>query len=122
MEWIDSDQENIASSGWATLTSYAGLIPDDRLPIDLYSTLLNQVETTLHNSPNRVRYTMNGFVIGTGGSISSLTDKAKKIAEIIGKVSVNMGDTACKVPLASAYIKKIENRNSIGKKRTSTRC
>ena len=37
-------------------------------------------------------------------------------------VSVDMGDTACQVPLASAYIEKIEAMGRIGKKRKTMRC
>ncbi len=32
----------------------------------------------------------------------------KQVADYIGKVQVDVGNTACKVPLATEYIKKIE--------------
>ena len=38
-------------------------------------------------------------------------------AEKIGPVSVDMGDTACKVPYAPDYIQKVQKRGTIGKKR-----
>jgi len=47
---------------------------------------------------------MNGFVISIGSSIEELSPKATKVATTIGKV--NVGGTACKVPLATNYIKK----------------
>ena len=122
LEWIKSKEEKIASCGWATLASWAGVKSDDQIDIKNYDKLLDQVAKEIHNSPNRVRYTMNGFVIAVGSGISSLSEKAKKIAEEIGKVSVNMGDTACKVPLAKDYIKKVEDRNKIGAKRKMARC
>jgi hypothetical protein len=65
---------------------------------------------------------MNGFVIAAGSYVTSLTDKANEVAASIGKVSVDMGGTACKVPLANAYIKKMEDKGYIGKKRKSARC
>jgi hypothetical protein len=65
---------------------------------------------------------MNAFVIAVGSYVTPLTAKAKEVAEKIGKVSVDMGGTACKVPLATAYIKKVEDRGSLGKKRKSARC
>ena len=44
---------------------------------------------------------MNGFVIAVGVYISELTEKALRIAEKVGKVHVDMGGTACKVPSAA---------------------
>ena len=49
---------------------------------------------------------MNGFVISVGTYIEGLTKKSKEVASRIGKVNVNMGGTACKVPLATDYINK----------------
>jgi len=83
---------------------------------------LNRVRDDIHHSPNRVRYTMNGFVIAAGAYVSSLTDKTSNIAEQIGKVSVDMGGTACKVPGAVEYIEKIKSKGRIGKKRKRARC
>jgi len=65
---------------------------------------------------------MNGFVIAVGAYVEVLTTKANEVAETIGKVSVDVGGTACKVPLATAYIKKIEEKGNLGKKRKSARC
>ncbi len=122
LKWIDSDEERIASTGWATLASLATLKPDDELDLTTYSALLDRVEKTIHESKNRERYTMNGFVITVGSCITSLTQKAMDVAYHVGKVSVNMGDTACKVPLAVDYIQKIVDKNNLGKKRKSARC
>lgn len=122
MEWIKSEEERIASAGWATLSSIATLKPDEEIDVTIYEQLLKRVEKEVHNSQNRVRYTMNGFVIAVGGSISSLTELASQIAEIIGEVDVNVGGTSCKVPLATVYIKKVVDKGNLGKKRKSARC
>ncbi len=122
MEWIESPEEMIASAGWATLSSLVSLRPDKELDRNRLLELLDRVAETIHQSQNRVRYTMNGFVIATGSYVASLTDKANEVAATIGKVSVDMGGTACKVPLATAYIKKMEDTGYIGKKRKSARC
>ena len=37
-------------------------------------------------------------------------------------VSVDMGETACKVPLATEYIEKIERLGRVGKKRKTIKC
>ena len=120
--WIKSDKENIASTGWATLSYYASLTPNNEIDIAVYSELLERVEKNIHRAKNRVRYVMNGFVIAIGSYIDELTDKATEVSKKIGKVNVDVGGTACKVPLATDYIKKVADRGSIGKKRKVARC
>jgi len=51
-----------------------------------------------------------------------LTATALETAKKVGKVSVDMGDTACKVPAAADYIKKVQDKGAIGKKRKSAKC
>ena len=80
------------------------------------------MQKTIHQQPNRVRSTMNGFVIAVGSYVKELTESALQTAAKIGEVSVDMGDTSCKVPSASEYIKKMQQRGSIGKKRKSAKC
>jgi 3-methyladenine DNA glycosylase AlkD len=122
LEWIESPEEMIATAGWATLSSLAGIRPDEELDVDAYRKLLDRVESSIHDSPNRVRYVMNGFVISVGSSIEALTGRALAAAENIGKVKVDMGGTACKVPAAGAYIKKVVEKGRLGKKRKQARC
>ncbi len=59
---------------------------------------------------------MNGFVISVGGYVKPLLKEAKAAAQEIGKVEVDMGETECKVPLATEYIAKMEKAGRIGKK------
>ena len=65
---------------------------------------------------------MNGFVIAVGGYVKPLMKQAKSSAKKIGKVEVNMGETSCKVPLASDYIAKMESVGKAGKKRKTIKC
>ena len=122
MEWIQSDKERIAAAGWATLYNYASVNEDNVLDIEAYSTLLDKVGEESHQAQNRVRYTMNGFVIAIGCYVQGLTLQAKEVAKRIGKVQVDLGGTACKVPLATEYIKKVEDKGRIGNKRKMARC
>ncbi len=123
LKWIKSKKVHIAAAGWATLANYASVQPDEKLDIKTYEKLLNQVEKEIHNQPpNRVRYVMNGFVIAVGSYIKALTKKSQAVANKIGKVSVEMGGTSCKVPLASDYIQKIVDKDRVGKKRKAARC
>lgn len=121
-EWIDSNNPQIECSGWVCLTCVAALLPDRELPLGFYEECLVRIKNTIHSQNDRVRYCMNNFVIGVGGSIAALNEKAKAIAESIGKVHVNMGGTACKVPDAITYISKIEKAGKLGAKRKMVRC
>ena len=122
MKWIDSPKESIASSGWNTLSGVIAMKPDNELDIALIKKLLQRIVKEIHSAPNRVRYTMNGFVIGVGGYIKELTKVAIDVSKKIGDVYVDMGGTACKVPSAPDYIKKMEARGSIGKKKKTVKC
>lgn len=122
LEWIESNKENIASSGWATLSSLVGLVSDENLDLKNIKKLMTRVKKEIHKAPNRVRYTMNNFIIAVGTYLESLSPTASEIAEAIGPVKVEMGGTACKVPLASTYIQKATAKGGVRKKRKMARC
>lgn len=122
LEWIESKKDNVASSGWATLSSLVAIKDDAELDLAELKKLLQRVQKTIHQAPNRVRYVMNNFVIAVGCYVAPLTGLALKTATAIGKVSVDVGDTACKIPYAPDYIKKVQDRGTIGKKRKSAKC
>jgi hypothetical protein len=121
-EWIDSPKESIASSGWAAYSSVVALKPDEELDLEEIVGLLDRVQKKIHKAQNRVRYVMNGFVIAVGSYVVPLATKAKAVAKAIGEVEVDMGGTACKVPLATAYIEKVEDSGRVGKKRKTAMC
>ncbi|MEX0613807.1 MAG: DNA alkylation repair protein [Pirellulales bacterium] len=122
LEWIDSKKEFIATAGWETLVGVVAVKDDSELDLARLKQLLKRVENTIHDEPDRVRYSMNAFVIAVGIYVKPLADLAMTAAEKIGAVSVDMGNTACKVPFAPDYIKKAQKRGAIGKKRKSVRC
>ena len=121
-KWIDSKKPGIAVAGWQTLVSLVGTKEDAELDLAALKKLLERVQKTIHDSPNGVRYAMNTFVIGVAAHVKPLSDLAMKAAEKIGRVSVDMGETACKVPYAPDYIKKIKQRGAIAKKRKTAKC
>jgi 3-methyladenine DNA glycosylase AlkD len=122
LKWIDSDKENVAAAGWATLTGLVAIKDDVDLDLAELKRLLGRVQKTIHNQPNCVRYDMNSFVIAVGSYVKPLTDLAVQTAQKIGTMTVDMGDTACKVPSAAEYIKKVKERGAIGKKRKTVKC
>ena len=122
LEWIESKDENTAQTGWQTLASFVAITDDADLDVPELERLVRRVGKTIHAQPNLVRYAMNGFLIAVGSYVRSLTDLAMRTADAVGPVMVDMGNTACQVPLASAYIEKVAKRGAIGKKRKSARC
>ncbi len=118
LQWIDSPNEFIASSGWACLSSLVVFPTHHDISMDHLDALLNRVRDEIHKSQNRVRYTMNGFVIAVGSYVALLSNKALELAKVIGKVDVEMGGTACKVPFAQDYIVKSIQKGSLEKHKT----
>jgi len=122
LKWIKSKNETIASTGWATLSSIISTHPDDKLDLKQIEGLLQDVTKSIHKAPNRVRFTMNNFVISVGCFIKSLSTKAKSAGKKIGTVEVAMGETSCKVPDSLEYISKVESSGRVGLKRKAVRC
>jgi len=106
VRWMGSPIEHVTAAGWC---SYSGLLatkPDEQLDLAEIERLLSVVVKGIGAAQNRERYTMNGFVIAAGSYVEPVRERAKGVARAIGEVKVNMGETACKVPLASAAIEK----------------
>jgi len=122
LEWIDAAEEHIAAAGWCTLGNIAALKPDTELSLPAFTALLARVAETINTAPNRVKQTMNGFIIAVGAYILPLTNEAIATANNIGTVEVDMNGTACKVPAAVEYINKIKARGSLGKKKKTVKC
>jgi 3-methyladenine DNA glycosylase AlkD len=121
LEWIESKDETTAQAGWSTLSSLVSLRDDSELDLSELKRLLQRVGESIHQQPNHVRHAMNGFVIALGSYVPALTELAMQTGEKIGPVSVVLPG-ACKVPFAPEYIRKVEARGSLGKKRKMARC
>ena len=122
LEWIDSKEEHIAAAGWSTLSSLMALKPDTELDLPGIKALLARIVTTISKSPNRVVYAMNGFIVAVGSYVLPLTKEALAAAKKIGTVTVDTNGTCCKVPDAADYIRKVEARGSLGKKKKTVKC
>jgi 3-methyladenine DNA glycosylase AlkD len=120
--WIESNNQRVATAGWETLSCLVALKEDVDLDVPRLKELLRHAEKTIHRQPNRVRSCMNGFVISVGCYVEPLTALAAKTAKKIGVVSVDVGNTACKVPFAPDYIEKVRRMGRVGKKRKTVRC
>ena len=121
-KWIDSSKPLMAIAGWSTLGALAATVPDEQLPLKEFGALLDRCARTMSDAPDRVRYAMNQFVICCGTYIQDLGDRALATARRLGKVEVDMGDTACQVPEAESYILKSRRGQPVAPKRKTVRC
>lgn len=116
-KWIDHPNHRYRQAAYSLYTLVLMSFSNELIDIDFLQQKLDHVRNNIHHEQNRVRYSMNSFLIGAGIYIESLTEQAKDIAKDIGKVEVFMGKTSCKVPDAFSYIEKVEKMNKIGVKR-----
>lgn len=112
----------IAVAGWATLSAILSVKPDSELDLAEIRQLIQRVQTEIGEAPDAVRYHMNSFLIAAGSYVEALTDFAIKTAEKIGPVMADLGNNNCQIPFAPDYIRKVQTRGTIGKKRKSAKC
>jgi 3-methyladenine DNA glycosylase AlkD len=122
LEWIDSKKELVAATGWATLGSLVSIKPDAELDLPTLKKLVLRVEKTIHQAPDQARNQMNGFVIAVGCYVTPLSDFAIQTGQKIGPATADLGNNACQIPFIPDYIRKVQTRGSIGKKRKSAKC
>lgn len=122
LEWIESPEEHVAATGWSTLGNWVSLKPNSELDMVSLKKLLQRVVENIHSSGNRVKVTMNSFIICVGAYVSALNEDAKEAAKKIGAVIVDINGTACKTPDADAYINKAMERGSLNKKKKTVKC
>lgn len=121
-QWMRSKKDLVASAGWSSYSGLLSIKPDSELDLKEIEGLLGHIVKKIGSAQNRERYTMNSFVIAVGSYVKPLLKQAKTAARQIGAVTVEMGDTACKTPLATAYIEKAEAEGRVGSKRKTIRC
>ena len=122
LEWIESKQPLVAAAGWATLVSLVSIKDDSELVLPELKQLLHRAEETIHQAPDAVRYQMNMYVIALGCYVTSLTKMAIETGEAIGPVTADLGNNQCQVFYSPDYIRKVEKRGSLGKKRKTAKC
>ena len=122
LQWMASKKDYVAAAGWCTYSGLVTTVPDEKLELAEIEGLLGDVVKRIHKAQNRERHTMNNFVIAVGSYVAPLSKQAKAAARQIGVVTVDMGNTACQVPLATACIEKAEAAGKAGQKRKTIRC
>ena len=115
-EWSASTQEWVGAAGWNLVAQLA--LHDPSLQNAYFLDKLADIESHIHQRPNRTRYSINNALIAIGVRNPELESEALALSDRIGKVQVDHGDTSCKTPNARTYIlKTIRHR----KKKTSSK-
>src|SRR5580658_4909617 len=122
LKWIESTKNLVAATGWATLSSLVSIKDDAELDLPELKRLAQRVERTIQEAPDQARCQMNGFLIALGTYVQPLTEFALQTGEKIGPVTADLGDNSCQIPFAPDYIRKVQKRGGIGKKRKSAKC
>ncbi|WP_339271176.1 DNA alkylation repair protein [Paenibacillus sp. FSL K6-1330] len=120
-QWIASGEELRMSAGWSCYCWLLGSRPDREFPESKISAMLELVEKTIHESPDRTKSAMNNFMYTVAVSYLPLHDKAVETAKAVGPVEMKRGDKS-KILSASENIRKEVERGKLGFKRKYVRC
>ncbi|HYF82486.1 MAG TPA: DNA alkylation repair protein [Clostridia bacterium] len=120
--WIDSGKELTMSAGWSCYDWLLGTRKDSEFDKDKLLAMLNRVRDTIHDQPNRIKYSMNNFIMAVGMSFLPLHEEAKKIAQEVGKIDVFKGKNLYQTNVAAEYIRNAVDQGKLGFKRKHVRC
>ncbi len=121
-KWIASGEDLRMSAGWSCYCWLLGNRPDGEFSESKIANMLDQVENTIHDSPDRTKSAMNNFIYTVGLSYLPLHDKAVKTAKAVGPVEVKRGKKESSFLHASENIQKEVDKGRIGFKRKYVRC
>ncbi|WP_145052928.1 DNA alkylation repair protein [Paenibacillus xylanexedens] len=120
--WIASGDELKMSAGWSCYCWLLGSRKDDEFSSDKLEAMLEQVKDTIHDSPERTKFSMNNFIYTVATSYQPLHDQAVETAKMVGPVEVNKDKPKSKLIQASENIQKAVDQGRIGFKRKYVRC
>ncbi|MFE3897181.1 MULTISPECIES: DNA alkylation repair protein [unclassified Priestia] len=121
-KWVASDEELKMSAGWSCYCWLLGNRPDKEFSTSKIADMLNQVENTIHDSPDRTKSAMNNFIYTVGVSYLPLHEKALETARAVGPVEVKKDKKKSSILLAAENIQKDIDRGRLGFKRKHVRC
>jgi hypothetical protein len=108
-KWIASGEDLRMSAGWSCYCWLLGNRPDSEFDQSKLADMLELVEKTIHNSPERTKYSMSNFVTTVGVSYVPLHEQAVETAK-------------SSFPNAAQNIQKAVDQGRIGFKRKHVRC
>lgn len=120
--WIASGEELRMSAGWSCYCWLLGNRPDGEFLESKLANMLDLVQKTIQDAPERTKYAMNNFIYTVAVSYRPLHDKAVETAKAVGPVEVNKDKKKSKFLNASENIQKAVDKGQIGFKRKYVRC
>ncbi|AOZ93667.1 DNA alkylation repair protein [Paenibacillus crassostreae] len=121
-KWIASGEELRMSAGWSCYCWLLGNRRDSEFSESKIVKMLELVENTIHESPERTKYAMNSFIYTVGVSYLPLHDRAVETAKAVGPVEITQDNSKSKFLNASDTIQKAVDKSRIGFKRKHVRC
>ena len=121
-QWIASGDELRMSAGWSCYCWLLGNRKDIEFSEGKISNMLDVVQSTIHDSPERTKSAMNNFLSTVGISYLPLHEKAIETAKAIGIVEVKREKKKSSLLNAYEAIQKQVDKDKIGFKRKYVRC
>lgn len=121
-KWIVSGEELRMSAGWSCYCWLLGNRPDSEFSESKIANMLENVEKSIQDSPERTKYAMNQFIYTVGISFLPLHDKAVETAKAVGPVEVKKDKKKSSFLNASERIQKEVDKGQVGFKRKYVRC
>lgn len=104
-KWMQKPKaEWLGTAAWNAVCELAKT--NVELPDAFFEPLLKDLRANVHERPNRVRYMMVCALISIGLRNERLQKQALSVADHIGEVEVDHGDTSCQTPQPRAYIER----------------
>lgn len=121
-KWIASGEELRMSAGWSCYCWLLGNRKDNEFDASKLADMLDQVEKTIHDAPDRAKSAMNNFIYTVAISYVPLHDKAVETAKAVGLVEIKRDKKKSSILNASENIQKEIDRGKLGFKRKYVRC
>lgn len=121
-KWIASGDELRMSAGWSCYCWLLGNRKDSEFDESKIANMLELVKATIHDAPERTKYSMNNFLYTVAISYKPLHEKAVETANEVGPVEVQKDKPKSKLINATENIQKNLARIKVGFKRKHVRC
>ena len=121
-KWIASGEELRMSAGWSCYCWLLGNRKDAEFSESKLAQMLEVVEKTITDSPERTKSSMMNFIYTVGISYLPLHEKAVETAKAVGTVEIKREKKKSSFVNAYENIQKEVDRGRLGFKRKYVRC
>ena len=121
-KWIASGEELRMSAGWSCYCWLLGNRKDAEFSESKLAQMLEVVEKTINDSPERTKSSMMNFIYTVGISYLPLHEKAVETAKAVGTIEIKREKKKSSFVNAYENIQKEVDRGRLGFKRKYVRC